>query len=107
MKHPNKNIKIRYWCGTYCVQMPNGKLKTVSNKNLITKNCGAKNTHSRSGLAIPVQWDIGEINEIVLGNAKIHDWYTLAFIGSTESFVNKAVIEESTYENDPNAKYPF
>jgi hypothetical protein len=107
MKHPNKNIKVRYWCGTYYVQMPNGKFRKVSDRSLIVKNCGSKSKHSRIALAIPIQWDIGELNEIVFNNAKVHDWYTAAFFGSTDSFVNQFVVESSTYVNDPVTKYPF
>lgn len=106
MKIANQNIKIRYWQRSYYVLQDNDKFKKASKKALIVKNCGHEFKQVRMSIGLPVKWNIGEFNETVFGN-KIHDWYSVAMKGSTDSFVNQILIEDGTYDRDPGAKYPF
>ncbi len=108
MKIPNKNIKVRYWSGTYYTQDKNGKFSPAFfNAEFITKNCGSKSLNKRTTVSMPVKWSIPEVNKKILGRKQVHDWFTNAFIANTDFFVNKAKIEECNYGDDPGAKYPL
>ena len=95
MKIANQNITISYWCANYYVLLNNGAFQKVKDSTLIVKNCGHQSKRERMSMGIPVNWDVALINE-ELGHPKIHDWYSFAIKGSTDSFVNQFLTENRT-----------